>query len=175
MKNKSRLIANVLIIFMIVVFVAVCLIVTFSYGAPESLDEVTGTIAEFNQRDDKWSDSFTNNSAYLNVTLEDGSFFVANGIAYDHIDRTLFERLRIGAEIKITYENGGFFSGPNKIYAIEYDGEIYLSLDEVLIEYEKDAKDSRVIGLAIAGGFIVISGFGLFVFNYTIQKKNTKK
>ena len=82
---------------MIAVFVAICLIASFSSGVPKNLDETTGTIAEFKQRDHKWSDSFTNKSAHLNVTLEDGSFFEANGIAYDNIDRSLFEKLRIGA------------------------------------------------------------------------------
>lgn len=170
MKNKARVIANVLIIFIIVVLVAVSLIATFSYGAPKSLDEATGTIANYKQRDGEWYDAFFNNSAYFNVTFKDGSFFEAKGVSYNNIDRSLFENLRVGEEIKITYEDGGF-SSPNRIYAIEYNGKVYLSLDEVLIEYDHDAKGMRVLGLTITGFLIVTGGFGLFVFNYTTRKK----
>lgn len=100
------------------------------------------------------------------------SYFNHNSIAVcfnDQIDRLLFENLYVGENITITYfEKSG---GLRKICALEYNGETYLSLDDVLNEYDQNEKIAHIVGptivvLAISAGAI------LFIINC---KKNRGK
>ena len=136
--TKNRLVAfNILICMVVVTCIVYGLISLLSYQQPENLQEVTGTVAEFKQRDEQWYDFIGGGgkNSFFDVRFEDGTLYQATGISYDNIDRELFDKLSIGDEITLTYS--ARWSGPNRIFAIKYNGDNYLLLDDVLTIYEK--------------------------------------
>ena len=169
---KNRFVAfNILIAIALLLVLVLSLIFTFSYQQPMGLKQQTGVVSKFNQYDEKWYDNIFGNSkgSYFNVRFEDNSCFEATGICYDNIDRRLFEELQIGKELTITYfEKSG---GLRKICALEYNGETYLSLNDVLNEYSKKEKTAHIVGPTIMALSISVGAL-LFVVNY---KKNRGK
>lgn len=169
---KNRFVAfNILIAIALLLVLVLSLIFTFSYQQPMGLKQQTGVVSKFNQYDEKWYDNILGNSkgSYFDVRFEDNSYFEATGICYDKIDRRLFEDLQIGEEITITYfEKSG---GLRKICALEYNGEAYLSLNDVLNEYSKNEKVAHIVGPTIMA-FSISVGVVLFIVNY---KKNRGK
>ena len=169
---KNRFVAfNILIAIALLFVLVFSLIFTFSYRQPTGLKQQTGIVSKFNQYDEKWYDNIFGNSkgSYFDVRFEDNSCFEATGICYDNIDRRLFEELQIGKELTITYfEKSG---GLRKICALEYNGETYLSLNDVLNEYSKNEKTAHIVGSTIMALSISVGAL-LFVVNY---KKNRGK
>ncbi len=151
MRRQHRIV-NALIILFALCFFVVGLVGFFSYEEPTNLKEQTGNVAKIQQYDEKWYDFIFGGSSgsYFRVTLADGAFFEATGICYDNIDRGLFEDLKVGDEITITYE--GKFGRPNRIYAIEYNGLDYSSLESVLLEFRKNRKIWKTVGAFMMGG-----------------------
>lgn len=169
---KNRLIAFHILITIALLFVlTISFLYTFAYQQPTGLKQQTGNVLRFDQYDEKWYDSILGDStgSYFRVGLEGDSYYEATGICYDQIDRNLFENLYVGENITITYfEKSG---GLRKICALEYNGETYLSLDDVLNEYDQNEKIAHIVGptivvLAISAGAI------LFIINC---KKNRGK
>lgn len=170
-ENKF-LVNNILIIFLSLFLILPCLLLTFSYDKePKNLKEATGIISEFKHYEKKWYDYISSNSKgpYFCVRLEDGSFFETTGISYSQIDMELFDNLSIGEEIKIIYEEEKPMS-PDKIYAIEYNGKTYLSLDNVLDEFEDNAKTAHIVCPIAIIVIIAVAGILIF-FNYKHNKK----
>ena len=169
--TKNRLVAfNVMICMIVAICFVIGMCTIFAHEPPKDLKEVTGTIAEFNQYDDNWTDAYFGISSYFDIRFEDGRFFKATGISYDNINRELFKKIQVGEEIKITYSSS--FSTPNRIYAIEYNGVDYLLLDDVLKSYANEAKTSHITGAIIIGVSVVAGGVALFVVNWKHRKKN---
>ena len=167
MKNRFAAF-NLLIAIALSLVLAISLIFTFSYQQPKKLKQQTGVVSKFNQYDEKWYDNIFGNSkgSYFDVRFEDNSYFEATGICYDNIDRRLFADLQIGKEITITYfEKSG---GLRKICAIDYNGETYLPLSDVLNEYSQNEKVAHIVGPTIMALSISV-GAVLFIVNY---KKN---
>lgn len=170
MKNRFAAF-NILIAIALLLVLVLSLIFTFAYQQPTGLKQQTGLISKFNQYDEKWYDNIFGNSkgSYFDVWFEDNSYFEATGICYDNIDRRLFENLQIGEKITITYfEKSG---GLRKICAIEYNGETYLSLNDVLNEYSQNEKVAHIVGPTIIALSISL-GTILFIVNH---KKNRGK
>ena len=170
MKNRFAAF-NILIAIALLLVLAIGLICTFSFQQPKELKHHTGVVAKFNQYDEKWYDNIFGNSkgSYFDVRFEDNSYYEATGICYDNIDRRLFEELQIGKELTITYfEKSG---GLRKICALEYNGETYLSRNDVLNEYSKNEKTAHIVGSTIMALSISVGAL-LFVVNY---KKNRGK
>ena len=169
---KNRFVAfNILIAIALLLVLAIGLICTFSFQQPKELKHQTGVVAKFNQYDEKWYDNIFGKSkgSYFDVRFEDNSYFEATGICYDNIDRRLFEELQIGKELTITYfEKSG---GLRKICALEYNGETYLSRNDVLNEYSKNEKTAHIVGSTIMALSISVGAL-LLVVNY---KKNRGK
>ena len=169
---KNRFVAfNILIAIALLLVLAIGLMCTFSFQQPKELKHQTGVVAKFNQYDEKWYDNIFGKSkgSYFDVRFEDNSYFEATGICYDNIDRRLFEELQIGKELTITYfEKSG---GLRKICALEYNGETYLSRNDVLNEYSKNEKTAHIVGSTIMALSISVGAL-LFVVNY---KKNRGK
>jgi len=169
---KNRFVAfNILIAIVLLFVLVISLIITFAYQQPTNLKQQTGVVSKLNQYDEKWYDTIFGNSkgSYFCVRFEDHSYFEATGICYDNIDRRLFEELQIGEELTITYfEKSG---GLRKICALEYDGETYLSLNDVLHAYSKNEKTAHIVGPTIMALSISVGAL-LFVVNY---KKNRGK
>lgn len=175
-KFADKLIRNRIVAFDIFICMGVgfCIIfglfLLFAYNI-NNLKDITGTIAKFDQHDKEWYDYIGGSTgSYLYITFEDGTFFEAKGIAYNNIDRELFETIRIGEEIKITYNSS--WSRPNRIYAIEYNGVNYLLLDDVLAQYENEHKSSFIAGLIIIVVSVLAGGVGLFIVNYKYRKNS---
>ncbi|MBQ7760430.1 MAG: hypothetical protein IJ400_00070 [Clostridia bacterium] len=169
MKNRFAAF-NILIAIALLLVLVLSLIFTFTYEQPTELKQQTGVVSKFNQYDEKWYDNIFGNSkgSCFNVWFEDDSYFEATGICYDYIDRRLFENLQIGEEITIMYfENGGL----RKLCAIEYNGETYLSFNDVLNEYKQNEKVAHIVGPIIMV-FSISVGAVLFIVNY---KKNRGK
>ena len=167
MKNRFAAF-NILIAIALLIVLVLSLIFTFAYKQPTELKQQTGVVSKFNQYDEKWYDNIFGNSkgSYFDVRVEDNSYFEATGICYDYIDRRMFENLQIGEEIIITYfEKSG---GLRKICAIDYNGETYLSLNDVLNEYNQNEKVAHIVGPTIMALSISV-GAVLFIVNY---KKN---
>ena len=170
MKNRFAAF-NILIAIALLFVLVLSLIFTFAYKQPTELKQQTGVVSKFNQYDEKWYDNIFGNSkgSYFDVRFEDNSYFEATGICYDNINRRLFEDLQIGEEITITYfEKSG---GLRKICSIDYNGETYLSLDDVLNEYSQNEKVAHIVGPTIMALSISV-GVVLFIVNY---KKNRGK
>ena len=170
MKNRFAAF-NILIAIALPFVLVLSLIFTFAYKQPTELKQQTGVVSKFNQYDEKWYDNIFGNSkgSYFDVRFEDNSYFEATGICYDNINRRLFEDLQIGEEITITYfEKSG---GLRKICSIDYNGETYLSLDDVLNEYSQNEKVAHIVGPTIMALSISV-GVVLFIVNY---KKNRGK
>lgn len=172
--TKNRLIAVNILICMAVAFCIVFgLISIFSYAQPKNLQKATGNIAKFEQHDTQWYDYIGGvTGSYLRITFEDGTYFEATGICYDNIDRKLFEIAGIGEEIEITYEQS--FTRPNRIYAIEYDGDNYLFIDDVLRSYKNESKTSQMTGGILIGVSVIVGGVIIFIVNYRHGKKNSE-
>ena len=169
---KNRFVAfNILIAIALLLVLTIGLMCTFSFQQPKELKHQTGVVAKFNQYDEKWYDNIFGNSkgSYFDVRFEDNSYFEATVICYDNIDRRLFEELQIGKELTITYfEKSG---GLRKICALEYNGETYLSRNDVLNEYSKNEKTAHIVGSTIMALSISVGAL-LLVVNY---KKNRGK
>ena len=169
MKNKFT--AYNIIISVALALILMCgLFFTFGYNLPTKLKQQTGVVSKFKQYDKKWYDYILNDSksSYLKVYFKDNSYFEATGICYDCIDRSLFKNLQIGEEITITYFEK---SGLKKICSIVYNGKTYLSLENVLNEYNKNEKVAHIVAPTIMILSILI-GIVLFIINY---KKNRGK
>jgi len=171
---QNRLLAVKILICMVVVFCVVMGVVFIvSYAQPKNLQETTGIIAKFEQRDREWYDyigSPTGNE--FNVTFEDGAYFEATGICYDNIDKELFEKIRVGEEIKLIYDYS--WGRPNRIYSIDYNGVNYLMLDNVLAQYKNEHKNLLVYGIVIISVSVAAGGVGLFIVNYKNKKVTSK-
>lgn len=168
--TQNRFLAlNILIIIVVVFCVVIGVVLFFSYQQPKNLQQATGIIAKFEQRDKEWYDYIGSSSGNeFNVTFEDGTYFEATGIAYDNIDRKLFEIICVGEEIKITYDYS--WSRPNRIYSIEYKGVNYLMLDNVLTQYRTEHKGSLIEGVIIVVVSVVLGCVGLCIVNYKNKK-----
>ena len=162
---------NIIIIFAMAIFLIIGFGLAFSGSEiPENLVESTGIVAKFKQHDATWLDYVgSSSSSYFKVWFEDGSFFEATG-TYSMIDRSLFEELQVGDEIKITHNDEGFW-GPDKIYGIEYQGKTYLSVDYVISTRENDKKPMFILGISIAVFNTIAGGVILFIYNYQFRKK----
>ena len=157
---------NLILIIVVSLFCALPgFLFAFGYEVPNELNTVTGTIAEFRQRDGKWYDNLFSSptGSYLKLEFENGSFFEATGINYDCIDSVLFENLQIGEEITVTYHDRR--GGPNRIYGICYQGEDYLLLESVIDEYEQNNNELHVMGSVILFLSLAIGAVSL-VINY---------
>lgn len=161
---------NLIIIITASFIILLSIIAMTSYNEPKKLNTITKTVVKFSQRDTKWYDFLFNggNDKYFNLTLEEDLFFTSTGIAYDNIDRSLFDDLIIGSDITITYNDEGIGSN-NKIYNIEYNGKNYLDINVVLSKRSQTKKDFTTIGIIVIC-FTVIVGVGLFTFNYRKNK-----
>ena len=170
--KKRMICVNVFIIIAISISLTIGLWLAFSNRRPKNLEETTGIIAEFHQRDEHWYDYLLGGSSLppFDIRFEDSSYFEATGIAYENIDRQLFEDLKVGDEITITHDSGGFWR-PDRIYAIEYHGRTYSSLEEVLSGYENNTRGWSAFGLTLAALSVPIGGIALLVFNYRWRKK----
>ena len=166
---KKRFLAiNRLITIGCLLAILLSLMLTFAYQQPTGLEQQTGKVLSFNQRDEKWYDAFFDRSAgsYFHIWLEDGSYYEATGICYDNIDRELFENIQVGGNITVTYFKK--FGERRKICALEYNGKTYLLLDDILREYSQNEKVAHIVGPTIIVLFMSV-GIILFVVNY---KKN---
>lgn len=166
--SKRYFAVNILILILCFALVATGFAFIFLSQCPTDLKQQTGYIMRFNQYDEKWYDWFlgSSNGSCFNVRLGDDSYYEATGICYDNIHRSLFEKLRVGESITITYfEKSG---GVRKICAVEYMGETYLSLDDVLNEFDREEKIDHLIGMIIIA-FSLLVGIILFIIN---TKKN---
>lgn len=159
---------NFAIVMAALIAIAIGLFVCFAYRDTKNLREATGRIVTFKQYDADFLDAAVGRGSYFNIKLEDGTFYEAKGIAYDHIDRQLFETVRVGEEIKLTYSRGA--TRPNRIYAIEYGGKTYLSADVVLPLYEKESRKTTVAGAAVITLSGVSAAVGLGIVNYKYEK-----
>ena len=162
---------NVLIAIALLFVLTMSLFSIAAYRQPTDLKQKTGVVCKFHHYDKKWYDDIFGYSTgpYFSVRFEDASYFEATGICYENIDRTLFEGIKVGEEITITYFEK--IGGPRKICAIEYKGESYLSLDDVLIEFSR----SENVVHTVASSAVVISisvAVVLFIINY---KRNRAK
>ena len=148
---------------------------TFAYERPKSLIEETGVISEFKQHDETWLEFFLpyGKGDFFNVRFEDGSLFEATAVPYSMIDSALFEELSIGEEIKIVRSGGSW--RPNKIYAIEYRGIEYLSLDDVLKTLEEKARIWHIVGPIVTGVALIAGGSGLIIVNFRARKTKEQK
>lgn len=164
--GKNRFLGFNLLIAIVCLFgITLSLMLTFAYQQPAGLEQQTGKILSFNQRDEKWYDAFFDSSAgsYFHIWLEDGSYYEATGICYDNINRELFDDVQVGGSIAVTYfEKSG---GLRKIYALEYNGKTYLLLDDVLNEYSQSEKTAHIVGPTMLV-LSVLAGIILFVVNY---------
>lgn len=173
MKKKRLIVINILICIVSIFFAVLGVVFATSYRLPKNLKEATGTISEYNQQGKEWYDyigSPTGN--YFNVIFEDGTFFEAKGISYDNIDLKLYEEIKVGEEIKITYNSK--WSKPNQIFAIEYNGVNYLLVDDVLSQYENEHRSWLIAGIIIIVASVTAGGVGLFFVNYKYRKKLLK-
>ena len=162
---------NIIIALLSFWLIVLGLVFMLAFPVPTTFQETTGIVQDFYQYDEKWYDNIFGNSkgSYFDVRFEDNSYFEATGICYNNIDRRLFEELQIGKELTITYfEKSG---GLRKICALEYNGETYLSLNDVLNEYSKNEKTAHIVGPTIMALSISVGAL-LFVVNY---KKNRGK
>ncbi len=165
MKNTYQGI-NILIIVLTLALVACGVLLMFTYEVPTDLEVKTGVVSEFETYEDTWWDvifGYTQPSSFR-VWFEDDSFFEATGICYDNIDQSLFEQLQKGDEITITYSD-------KRIYAIEYDGVNYLSLNDVSDDFEKNAGYARIGGPIIIALSILIGAI-LIAINYKKHHMN---
>ena len=163
---------------LIFVFLVLGLIHSISDSNPLNSDTVpesrTGVISKYYQYDEQWYDDLLNstNGSYFAVRLEDDSYFEATGAIYDQIDKKLFEEIREDEEITVTYfrKDGGI----RKICAIEYKGQTYLSLEEVLDIYEELENSNRNLEKII---FIisVTTAILLYLVNYVKYRNYIKK
>ena len=164
MKNRFAAF-NILIAIALLFALMIGFVFTFAYRPPTDLKQQTGVISKFNQRDEKWYDNIFGNSkgSYFSVRFEDDDYFEATGICYENIDRALFEKIQVGKEITVTYFkiNGGL----KKIYAIQYMGKTYLSLDSVLNEYTQNEQVAHIVGPIIIA-LSMLAGTILFIINY---------
>ena len=178
--KKNIVIVNAVISIIAGILLIFGLMRTFAFDRPKYLIEETGTVTEFRQHDDGWLDFVLNFLAsngskgdYFRVKLEGAKYsYEATGVPYDLIDRALFKDLQVGEEIKIV-RSGGSWS-PNKIYAIEYQGKEYLSLDDVLATLDREAKIWHIVGPIIAAVALLGGGIGLFIVNYK-NRKSTRE
>ena len=169
---KSKFAAfNIILVIVLLFALVVPIAYMFGYQVPTDLTTQTGTVSRFYQHDAKWYDNIFSNTkgSYWEVRFEDGSYFEATGIAYEQIDRKLFEELDRGQELTVTYfEKPG---GVRKICAIAYKGETYLSSEAVLAAYEQRETRAHIIA-PIAIAVLLAVGASLFIINY---KKNYRR
>ncbi|MBQ7378423.1 MAG: hypothetical protein IJW70_01935 [Clostridia bacterium] len=162
---------NVLITAGLVIAVLLGLLLTFTYEMPADLRTQTGTVASFDQYENKWYHNlfgYTQGS-YFKVEFSDGSYFEATGICYDCIDKALFEALQTGDRLTLVYHDGRM--SPKRIYAIEYMGREYLALGDVEAEFLKNQRTSYVAGPCMMG-VCVLTATVLYIVNYRKNKKN---
>lgn len=173
--RKKRLKAFIVLIgIAVVICVILGIVFIVSYRRPNDLREAVGTIEKVEQRDKEWYDYIDGGTgAYLRIWLKDGRYFEATGISYDNIDRTLFDNIGIGEEIKITYDPR--FGGSNRIYAIEYNGIDYMLKDEVLDDFEDNAKTMTIVGACVIAISAVAGGVALSVLCCKYRKNCTRK
>ena len=159
---------NLAIVMSALIAVAIGLFVLFAYRDTQNLRVATGRIVTFKQYDADVLDAAVGRGSYFNIKLDDGTFYEAKGMAYDHIDRRLFETVRVGEEIRLTYSRG--VTRPNRIYAIEYGGKTYLSAEIVLPLYEKESRTATVAGAVVIALSGASAAVGLVVVNYKYEK-----
>ncbi len=149
--------------------ILICFIGMFTYVPPkvESLKTTNGIIEKYEQKGKKWySYLFYDEGPRFNITLVNGGFYKATGINYDNINHELFDVIKLGKEIKITYIDGGFWS-PNDIMSIEYEGTSYLKVDDII----EDMKQNDRISKTICSCTIVITSIlSLFLFMLNYKK-----
>ena len=174
MKKNKFLGFNILITSIWILLLIIGFWMTVAYELPDrsEIKTATGIVSDFKQRDGKWYDYLFGGGkhTYFNIWLSDDSFYEATGINYDNIDRKLYETIRKGEEITISYIDNGWTS-PNDIVSIEYDGISYLKLTDVIEDYEKTNKSMKIVGFCVIG-VTSLSAIGLYILNY---KKNKVK
>jgi len=164
MKNKF-VAGNVLISVIVISFVLLGVLGLFAYGEPTALSEATGRLSELEYRDDSWLDYIFGYSGneYLHIRLDDGRFFEATGICYDLVDRSLFEELAEGEEVTLLYDDE--HGRPDRIYGIRHGGKEYLSLSDVLKEFERNTGIMRIACPILIAVTLALGAVG-FVLNY---------
>lgn len=146
-----------------------------AYSTNINLQEKTGIVSEFENREKTWLDDIppygANRPPYFRLRLSDGSLYEARGLAYDNINGELYGNLSVGDEITIIYNEKAWGEGVDTIYNIEYKGETYLSIDDALVDNSKETQTANIV-CSIVIGLTIIDSVCLFVLNY---KKNKHK
>lgn len=157
----------------IIIIIAGGIIVAYSTGI--NLQEKTGIVSEFKNREKTWFDDIPPYAAdrppYFRLRLTDGSLFEARGVAYNSIDAELYSKLSVGDEITIIYNDKAWGEGVDNLFNIEYKGKTYLSIDDALVDNSQDAKIAKIV-CSVVICVTIIGAICLFVLNY---KKNKHK
>ena len=170
-KKISRYAAINIVIVMVglgVIIFSVCSML--AYRNPSKLEETTGAVAKFEQRERDWLDSAANTGApYFRVWFEDGSYYEATGIFYNNIDKQLFQSLTTGSEITLTYVTR--VGAPKRIYGITYNGATYLYTSDILRDLANERAKTYPYSIVAIVATVVV-GVGLFIWNF---KRNRQK
>ena len=170
LKSEFRRI-NILIALPLIFILLFSVWFMFTYRKPKDFQTQTGVISEFKEFEEQWYHDVLpggQGGSFFNVRFEDETFFKATGICYDYIDKALFDDIRVGEEITITYFEP--WTGPKRIFGIEYNGKTYLVLDEVLKEYEDNDIIANIVGLTVIAVSIT-AAVVLFILNYKKKRK----
>lgn len=144
---------------------------TFTYNPPKNLEIATGQVAKFNYNDKtNIIDQIVNSSEFFNVTLDDDSFYEAQGINFDNIDKELFNDIALNTRITITYQDRGI-SAPNRIFGIVYNGKTYLNKEDVFADLNEESKKAHII-FPVLIGIVTVFAVGLILLcNQKFNKK----
>lgn len=141
-----------------------------AYLNPSKLEETTGAVAKFEQRERDLFDSVANTSApYFRVWFEDGLYYEATGICYNNINNRLFDDLTEGNEITLTY--AARVGASKRIYGITYNGETYLFTSDVLRDLGNERAKTYPYSIVAIVATVVV-GVALFIWNF---KRNRQK
>lgn len=143
----------------------------FSYAPPSELNVATGLVIKYNYDDDtNIIDQMVNSSTFFNVTLDDGSFYEARGINFNNIDKDLFNDIKAGTEMTVTYQDRGF-SAPNRIFGIAYNGKTYLNQNDVLADLSDERKTAHIVFPTLIGVVTIIAVGLILLCNKKFNKK----
>lgn len=168
--KRKQIGVNVLIGIGVAACVALGLFSLSAYRPPKKMRQVTGTIAKVKHYDVGRLASFCNDmNPYFRIWLADDSFFEVRGISYDKTDRALYENIRVGEEITITYNAD--FGSAKAVWEIEYNGVKYLQREVVFAAYEKERKGFKIFGAILIAVSVAAGGIGLFIVNYRYLRR----
>ena len=166
---------NCLIVCVAILIIIVASMIIIVHSRSINLQEKTGIVSEFKNREKTWMDDIppysADNPPYFRLKLNDGSLFEAHGLAYNSIDDELYGNLSVGDEITIIYNDKPWGEGVDTLYDIKYKGKTYLSIDDTLVDTSQDAKTATIV-CSVVICVTVIGAVCLFVLNY---KKNKHK